>query len=472
MNENSRSILIRNARIVNADRTFPGDILISNGKIQAVDENLEKLDSTTIILDADGQYLLPGGIDPHVHMQLPAGGGIFSADDFESGSIAALAGGTTSFIDFVTPERDQPLWDALQQRRKEAERSVCDYALHMTVTRWRESIPAELKQCLEQAGTSSCKVYLAYKKKIGLDDEELLQVLDSAARLGVLIIAHCEHGPTVTYLQNKFISEGKVEPRYHPLSRPPRVEGEAVRRMILMGEASGCPVYIVHVSTREGVDAIRESVSRGQVVLGETCPQYLLLNEDRYNAADFYKTAPYVLSPPLRSETHSLRIWEGLTDGSLRTIGTDHCPFNTIGQKERGIDDFTKIPNGFAGIEHRMQLLYTYGVLPGKISMEQFVSLTAANIARIFGLYPRKGVIRAGADADLVLWDPAREGVISAATQQHNCDATPYEGMRVKGGPRVVIAAGKVVYEEGELHVSRGSGRYLHRNRSFVFGQR
>lgn len=471
MNEINRSILIRNAQIVNADGSFPGDILIADGVIRAVGDNLERLDGHTTVLDAEGQPVFPGGIDPHVHMQLPVGGGLCSADDFESGSMAAVAGGTTTLLDFVTPERDQPLWDALQQRKREAETAVCDYGLHMTVTRWRESVPAELKQCLEQGGASSCKVYLAYKDNIGLEDEEVLQVLDAASRLGMLITAHCEHGPSVTWLQKKLVREGKVEPRYHPVSRPPRVEGEAVRRMILMGEVTGCPVYIVHVSTREGTDAIREAVSRGQVVLGETCPQYLVLHEDRYNAADFYKSAPFVLSPPLRSAAHSVRLWEGLTDGSLRTLGTDHCPFNTAGDKERGIDDFTRIPNGIAGVEHRLQLLYSAGVLSGKISMEQFAALTSTNAAKIFGLYPRKGVIREGADADLVLWDPSAVQILSAGTHQHNCDASVYEGMQVQGAPRTVISGGRIVCEEGELQVSRGAGRYLSRNRSFVFGR-
>ena len=438
------SILIKNGRIVTASDSFAADILVIEDKIKGIGKDLEAVDSNTEVIDASGLYVLPGGIDAHVHMELPLGDGLFSCDDFESGTRAALAGGTTSIIDFVTPQRGQSLIEAVEERKKLAEKSLCHYRLHMSVTEWNPRVPAEMKQCLEQEGMTSVKVYMAYKESVGLDDGELLQVMETAAGLGLLVMVHCEHGEAVGFLQKKFIREGKTGPRYHPLSRPPEVEGEAVNRALMMAKITCCPIYIVHVSTREAVERIAGARETGRQVFAETCPHYLLLDDSEYKRPGFAGAA-YVMSPPLRPKGHGDALWKAIKNGVIQTAATDHCPFHMKDRKERGRDDFTRIPNGVAGVEHRMVLLYRYGVLENKITLKQFVDITAEQPARIFGLYPQKGTIAVGSDADILLWDPQAEDVISAATHVQHCDTTIYEGFPIKGKPYIVIAGGKQI---------------------------
>lgn len=455
-------LLIKNGHVVTDTNSFDSDILIVDGKIGELGKNLGKVNSHTRIIDATGLYVLPGGIDAHVHMELPVGGGQYSSDDFETGTCAAIAGGTTSIIDFVTPEPEQSLIEALKERKEVAKKSLCDYGLHMSITSWNNGISKEMRTCVEQEGIPSFKVYMAYKETIGLEDEHLIAVMDTAAKLDARVIIHCEHGEIISYLQKKFISEGKTAPKYHPLSRPPEVEKEAAARALMMARYTRCPLYIVHVSTRDAVDEIVKARASGKNVLAETCPHHLLLDETEYSRPGF-EGAAYVMSPPLRSKHHSKRLWKALKNGDIQVAATDHCPFFMKGQKDRGLDDFTKIPNGVAGVENRMALLYTYGVLKKKISLLQWVDICSAAPAKIFGLYPRKGTITKGADADILLWDRHAGSTISARTHFHNCDTNIYEGFKIKGKPYMVITNGAIAYETGRIKLEKGSGRYLYR---------
>ncbi len=458
-----RTLLLKNGQIVTEDRIFIGDILVGDGTIQAVGTNLKKPNSDTRVVDASGLQIFPGGIDPHVHMELPVSDTV-SSDDFESGTRAALAGGTTTIIDFVTPERGQSLLGALEDRMAQARHAVCDFSLHMSVTWWDETVADEMRACVEK-GLPSFKVYLAYKETIGLDDRELIRAMDTAARWNGLIVAHCENGDAVSYLRQKLLSEGKTEPKYHAASRPPEVEREAIVRATTLAQVTGAALYVVHVSTREGAEEIARARQNGLTVFGETCPHYLLLDEQAYNQSP-RQAAVYIMSPPLRPPEHKAALWQALRSGDLDTVSTDHCPFNLSGQKDRDLSDFTRIPNGVAGVEHRLELLYTYGVRSGRISLQRFVALTATNPAKIFGVYPRKGTIAVGSDADLVLWNPEAEDVISAKTHHQHCDSTVYEGIKIKGKPEIVIANGRVMVENGEILAQKGDGRFLPRSSS------
>lgn len=456
------SLLIKNGHVITAGDSFEGDILISEGKIQLLGNHLEVIEPDAQVIDATGLYVLPGGIDAHVHMELPIGGGQFSADDFETGTRAAIAGGTTSIIDFVTPEPGQSLIEALHERKEAAKKSLCDYGLHMSITSWNQNIPEEMRRCVEQEGISSFKVYMAYKETIGLDDKHILAVMDTTAKLKARVAVHCEYGEIIGYLRRELISRGKTAPKFHPVSRPVEAEKEAVIRALMMAWVTNCPLYIVHVSTRGAASVITAARGDGQDVAAETCPQYLVLDEMKYGRPGF-ESAAYVMSPPLRSKADKRYLWRALGRGHFQTVATDHCPFNMKGQKDRGIDDFTDIPNGAAGVEHRMALLYTYGVLKDKISLHQWVALTSTAPAKIFGLYPRKGTLLKGADADILLWNPRAKDVISAKTHLHNCDTNIYEGFKIQGKPYMVIINGKIAYENGTVKLEKGSGNYLYR---------
>jgi len=456
------SLLIRNGHVITAGDSFEGDILVVDGKIRMLGKHLDVFEPDAEVIDASGLYVLPGGIDPHVHMELDVGDGMVSSDDFETGTRAAIAGGTTSIIDFVTPRPGQSLIEALRERKKAAEKSLCDYGLHMSITSWDHRTAAEMRRCVEEEGINSFKVYMAYKETIGLDDADILAVMGTAAELGARVAVHCENGDVVSYLQKKFIAEGKTAPKYHLLSRPPEVELEAVQRALLMAKVTGCPVYIVHLSTTRALMKTIEAAGTDVDVKVETCPHYLELDKGEYNRSGF-EGAAYVMSPPLRSNPDNVFLWQALGDGRVHVVATDHCPFNMKGQKDRGIDDFTRIPNGAAGVENRMALLYTYGVMAEKITLNRWVAVTSTAPARIFGLYPRKGTISQGSDADLLLWDPRAEGTISAGTHHHNCDTSIYEGFKTEGAPYMVIVNGKIAYQNGEFKIEKGAGQYLFR---------
>jgi dihydropyrimidinase len=451
-------LLIRNGVVVNSDAIIEADVAVQDGKILSLDPT-HKPTKNTYIIDAKGLYVFPGGIDPHVHLFLPTPAGN-TGDDFYSGSKAALYGATTSLIDFVTPRKGQNLLEALNERKKEASNSLIDYSFHVSPVDWHPGIEEEIRQVIE-AGVSSFKVYLAYKDTIGIDDSTLHKVMQTAANKGGIVTVHAEDGDEVNRLRNEFAASGQLSPEFHLLSRPNIVEAEAVERVILHSEETGCKVYIVHVSTHESVRLIEKAQKRGVTIYGETCPQYLVLN-DSVVKGSFNETAKYVFSPPLRKKGDNDALWKALKKGVIQTIGTDHCPF-FLEQKAYGKDDFRKIPNGAGGIEHRMSILYTYGVMTGKISLQEFVALTSTNAAKIFGMYPRKGKIAVGSDADIVLWDPKPESVISAQTHRQNSDLNIYEGMNVFGAPRYVISKGRVVLHKNVLNLDNCKAELLNR---------
>jgi dihydropyrimidinase len=453
------SLLIRNGTVVTATSSRIGDIRCLAGRIVELGEALEP--NGEEVLDASGQYVLPGGVDPHVHMELPVAGTV-SSDDFESGTAAGLAGGTTTIVDFVHPARGQDWVEALEDRLAEASKAVADYGLHMAVTWWEPGGAGRMAACLAR-GIPSFKVYLAYKATVGLYDVDLVEVLQAAADLEALVLVHAEHGEMIEHLRSRFAAEGKTAPRYHAETRPSPLEGEATGRAACLAGAVGARLYVVHVTCRESVEAIAEAQRRGWSVFGETCPQYLLLDDSVYAKPDF-EGAAYVIAPPIRPRGHQEALWNAIQAGTLESIGTDHCPFDLVGQKTLGRDDFRLIPGGAPGIQHRLSLLYTHGVLAGRIDVQQFVDLVSTRPARLFGLYPRKGSISIGADADLVVWDPAATSTISAKTHRHRCDRSIYEGFEVIGAPSSVIAGGRVVFRDGDLRVERGAGRFLARS--------
>lgn len=455
----TEKIIIKNGVLVTEHHAQFGDILLADGKIAATgDLRHEAADK---VYDAEGCFVIPGGIDPHVHLALPSAAGP-SSDDFENGTRAALAGGTTTVIDFVTPGRGEKLGTALAARRAEADGKVlADYALHMSIVDWRDSLPEEMAEAA-RLGAPSFKIYLAYKQAFGLDDATFVKVLDAAARGGHLVTAHCEHGDIIDFLREKFVAEGKTAPYWHPRSRPAAVEEEAVRRAIALAGTLEAALYIVHLSTAGGLEAAAAARADGQRLYVETCPQYLLLDDDCYDG-DFKKTAKYVMSPPLRPHEHSHALWEGVAEGIVDVIATDHCPFSIKGQKDLGAADFTKIPNGASGIEERLKLLWAFGVAEGKLTPQQFVALTSTRAARIFGLYPQKGTLEIGADADVTVWDPAAMTKLSAKTQVSKCTESIYEGFELPGVPRFVFSRGRIAVDAGKVVASPGDGHYVAR---------
>jgi len=455
-------LLIKKGEIVTAADRYVADLYCDGGKILAIADELEKRSAKDRVIDAAGQFVFPGFIDPHVHMELPFMGTV-SADDFESGTASGLAGGTTCIIDFVIPARGQSLLEALKQWRERARKAVADYSFHMAVTGWGEKTADEMRAVVREHGITSFKVFMAYKGAIMVDDGELYQVMKQAARLGAVVTVHAENGDAVFELQKHYVAAGKTGPEFHPASRPSMVEGEATARALMMARLHGTTAYIVHMTCRESVEALERAKLSGQKCYGETCPQYLLLDDTVFAKPDF-EGAAYVMSPPIRPGHlgHHDALWNALTHGMLDSVGTDHCPF-TMEQKRMGKDDFTLIPNGAAGIEDRLQLLYTYGVCDGKFDLNRMVALGSTHPASIFGLYPRKGTIAVGSDADLVLYDPTATGTRSVKTHHSRCDRSLFEGFRVKGKPTCVIANGRVQFEDGKLNVERGAGRFITR---------
>lgn len=454
------NLLIQHGTIVTSEKTFRSDILVSEGKISAIGNNLTFPDSTEII-DASGKYIFPGAIDPHVHFDLPTPAGP-SSDNFETGSIAGIYGGTTSFIDFVTPRKKESLISAFESRLKDAENSKTDFGFHMSITSWSKDIAKEMEICVKQYGITSFKCYMAYKGVIGIEEEELFEVMKKAASLQALVTVHCEIGDEIIRLQKMFLSDGENSPEYHALSRPSAVEAESVKHVIALAQKANCLVYIVHTSAKESVEIITNAQQNGQRVYSETCPQYLLLDDSVYKLP-LPESMKYVISPPLRKREDQQALWSGLKNNSIQTIATDHCPFNLKGQKDVGLHNFTRIPNGAGGIEHRLALLYTFGVLKNKFSLNQFVALTSTNAAKIFGLYPQKGEIAVGSDADIIIWDPEKDNIISSGIHHQHCDSNIFEGFKTKGCPEYVIAKGNLVLSKEHCHTEKIKGNYLFR---------
>ena len=454
------SVLIKNGTIVNADQSFSADVLCADGKIQEIGSNISAPSGAEII-DAAGQFVMPGGIDPHTHMQLPFMGTVAS-EDFYTGTAAGLAGGTTMIIDFVIPSPQTSILEAYHQWREWAEKSVADYSFHVAITWWDETVHADMKTLVEKNGVNSFKHFMAYKGAIMAPDEILVNSFNRSLELGAMPTVHAENGEMVAQLQKKIFDMGITGPEGHPLSRPPEVEAEAANRAISIANVYGVPLYIVHVSTKQSLEAITRARNSGQKVFGEVLAGHLLVDESVYLDKNFESAAAHVMSPPFRAKEHQEALWKGLLSGNLQTTATDHCCF-CADQKAAGKDDFRITPNGTAGVENRMEVLWHHGVNTGLFNMNEFVKLTSTNAAQIFNIYPRKGSISVGADADIVVWDPEKTKKISAKTHHQNIDFNIFEGMEVKGCASHTISAAKVVYANGELKVERGAGRYVDR---------
>ena len=454
------SVLIKNGTIVNADQSFKADVLCADGKIQEIGSNISAPSGAEVI-DAAGQFVMPGGIDPHTHMQLPFMGTVAS-EDFYTGTAAGLAGGTTMIIDFVIPSPQTSILEAYHQWREWAEKSVADYSFHVAITWWDETVHADMKTLVEKHGVNSFKHFMAYKGAIMAPDEILVNSFNRSLELGAMPTVHAENGEMVAQLQKKIFDMGITGPEGHPLSRPPEVEAEAANRAISIANVYGVPLYIVHVSTKQSLEAITRARNSGQKVFGEVLAGHLLVDESVYLDKNFESAAAHVMSPPFRAKEHQEALWKGLLSGNLQTTATDHCCF-CADQKAAGKDDFRITPNGTAGVENRMEVLWHHGVNTGLFNMNEFVKLTSTNAAQIFNIYPRKGSISVGADADIVVWDPEKTKKISAKTHHQNIDFNIFEGMEVKGCASHTISAAKVVYANGELKVERGAGRYVDR---------
>jgi dihydropyrimidinase len=458
----NNALVIRGGTVVNADREFKADVLCVDGKIAAVGSNAAaQAPSGAATLDASGQLLLPGGIDPHTHMQLPFMGTV-AADDFYDGTAAALSGGTTSIIDFVIPDPQQPLMEAFRNWRGWAEKAAADYGFHVAVTWWSEGVHADMGTLVKDEGVNSFKHFMAYKNAIMCDDETLVNSFRRALELGAMPTVHAENGELVYLLQQEVVKMGITGPEGHPLSRPPMVEGEAANRAIAIADVIGVPIYVVHVSCIEAAEAIARARARGQRVYGEVLAGHLVIDDSVYRHPDFATAAAYVMSPPFRPKGHQEMLWRGLQSGQLHTTATDHCVF-CAPQKAAGRDSFTKIPNGCGGVEDRMSVIWDAGVNTGRLTPSEFVAITSANCAKLFNIYPRKGCIVEGADADIAVWDPKATKTISKTTQKSKGDFNIFEGRQVRGVASHTVSQGKLVWANGDLRAVRGAGRYVKR---------
>jgi dihydropyrimidinase len=451
------STIIRNGTIVTADLTYRGDVLIEGGKIAAIGTGLKGERE----LDATGCYVMPGGIDPHTHLEMPFMG-TYSSDDFESGTRAALAGGTTMVVDFVLPAPGQGLLDGLQMWHNKSGRANCDYSYHMAITWWGEKVFDDMKAVVAEQGINTFKHFMAYQGALMVNDDELYASFKRCAELGAIPLVHAENGDVVAELSARLLAEGNTGPEAHAYSRPPQVEGEATNRAIMIADMAGVPLYVVHTSCEDSHEAIRRARMQGKRVWGEPLIQHLTLDESEYFNKDWDHAARRVMSPPFRNKQHQDSLWAGLQSGSLSVVATDHCAFTTE-QKRFGVGDFTKIPNGTGGLEDRMPMLWTYGVRTGRITMNEFVAVTSTNIAKILNCYPKKGAVLVGADADLVVWDPKKAKTISAGSQQSAIDYNVFEGKEVIGLPRFTLTRGQIAVNDGKIECQEGHGAFVAR---------
>ena len=454
------TLFIRGGTVVNADRAFVADVVTQDGKIIAVGENLQA-PAGAVVVDAGGQYVMPGGIDPHTHMQLPFMGTV-TMDDFFSGTAAAMAGGTTSIIDFVIPSPQQNLMEAYQTWRGWAEKSASDSGFQVAVTWWDESVKRDMGTLVQQEGVNSFKHFMAYKNAIMCDDETLVNSFKRALELGAMPTVHAENGELVYLLQKQVAEMGITGPEGHPLSRPPMVEGEAANRAIAIADVLNVPIYVVHVSCMEAAEAIARARARGQRVYGEVLAGHLVVDDSVYRHPDFATAAAHVMSPPFRPKVHQEFLWRGLQSGNLHTTATDHCTFCAT-QKAAGKDDFAKIPNGCGGVEERLAVIWSEGVNTGRLTPSEFVAVTSTNAAKLFNIYPQKGSVSVGADADLVVWDPEGTKTLSAKTQHSKGDFNIFEGRTVRGIPSHTVSQGELVFVQGDLRAVQGKGRYIKR---------
>ncbi|MBM3978461.1 MAG: dihydropyrimidinase [Planctomycetes bacterium] len=456
----TQPILLRGGTAVTAESEARADVLVVGETVAAVGLDLP-VPSGAQVVDCSGAYVLPGGIDPHTHMELPFMGTVAS-EDFFSGTSAAAAGGTTTCIDFVIPGVKERVLDAYHMWRGWAQKAAADYSFHVAITWWDESVHADMGRLCREFGVNSFKHFMAYKGSIMCDDEVLVNSFSRAKELGALCTVHAENGELVARLQQQVYDAGFRGPEGHPLSRPPEVEGEAANRAIRIAEVLGVPLYLVHTSCIDSLEAITRARLEGQRVFGEVLAQHLVLDESVYRNPDWNVAAHYVMSPPFRAKEHQAALWRGVQAGMLQTTATDHCCFCTP-QKQMGLEDFRKIPNGTGGIEDRMAILWHHGVATGRLTRSEFVAITSTNAAKIFNLHPKKGTIAVGSDADLVVWDPNKSRTISAKTHHQKIDFNIYEGMQIVGSPSRTYVRGSLAWDGSNLHTRRGFGRYLDR---------
>jgi dihydropyrimidinase len=452
--------LIKDGTVVTATETLNADVLVEDEKVSAIALNLD-VEADTVI-DATNRYVMPGGVDPHTHMDLPFGGS-FCSDDFSTGTRAAAFGGTTTIVDFALQDAGEGLRQGLDRWFEKAQKAQTDYGFHMIVREVNDQVLGEMDELVGE-GVTSFKLFMAYPGVFMLDDASIFRAMQRAAASGALIMMHAENGGPIDILVQQYLAEGKTDPINHGLTRPASMEGEAVHRVFKLAELAGTPAYIVHLSSRDALNALREARGRGLPAFAETCPQYLYLSSDDM-ARPGFEGAKFVCSPPLRPKDHQEELWKGLVQDDLQIVATDHAPFNYKGQKDLGQGNFAKIPNGLPSVEDRFTLLFQ-GVNDGRIGLNRFVELVATAPAKMFGLYPRKGTIAPGSEADIVVFDPYHERVISAETHHMNVDYSCFEGMKVQGLPEIVMQRGKVLVENGEWHGKEGEGRFVARSRT------
>lgn len=456
-----KSVLIREGTVVTATDTFVADIYVTDEKVHSIGRDLKVTADKTI--DAKGCYVFPGGIDAHTHLDLPFMG-TSSSDDFETGTLAALHGGTTSIIDFAFQTQGKSLREGLNAWYERAKgRAVCDYAFHVVVTDFNEKVRSEIQELVEKDGVTSFKTFMAYKGALMIDDRQMIGLMNEAKKHGALVTVHAENGDLADSLIQENRAKGNLAPGFHALSRPEIVESEATGRAIDIAHAGGHPLYVVHMTCEGALNRVREATKRNQKVFVETCVQYLLLDDSLYFQEGF-EGSKYVMSPPLRKKKDQESLWNGIEQGLVHTVATDHCPF-CMDQKKMGEKDFSKIPNGAPGIENRMELMFSEGVLKNRMSLNRFVELNCTAPAKIFGLYPKKGTIAVGSDADLVVFDPKVQHTLSAKTHHMRCDYNAYEGWKVTGKTRTVLLRGTVAIENGKAAIGKGFGKYLPRKK-------
>lgn len=454
------SILIKNGHLVNASEDFKGDIYVEGEQIVEIGENLNR--EADQVIDASGMLVFPGGIDPHVHLDMPFMG-TFSADDYSTGTLAAMHGGTTMVIDFILQTQGKSLHDALDTWKKKSEgKAYGDYSYHMAVTDYNDDTQKEIRQMVEEEGITSFKTFMAYKGALMIDDNQMVGLMTEVKKCGGMVTVHATNGDMIDHLIHKAKKEGNLSPLYHYLTQPEVTEAEASARFGDMAHYTGVPGYIVHMTCEGALNSVRQATKRNQTVLAETCIQYLILDASLYDKG--FESAKWVMSPPLREKKDIESLWAGLDQGLIKVVATDHCPF-TWEQKKMGEDDFSKIPNGHPAIEHRMELLFSEGVKTGRLSLPKYVALASTNAAKLFGMYPKKGCLAIGSDADLVIFDPNKEHVLSAKTHHMNTDYSAYEGMKVTGKTKTVIMRGKVAIDNEEVHIEKGYGQFVFRNK-------
>ena len=454
------SLLIKNGTIVTASDIYNGDIYIEKGKISEIGLQISK--EADEIIDVKGKYVIPGGVDVHTHFNLDVGIAVAN-DDFYTGTLAAACGGTTTVVDHMGfgPKGCNLKHQVDIYHKYADDNAVIDYSFHGVIQHINEDILEEMRNIVEDEGISSFKAYLTYDYKI--DDEDMVKIFKKLQELGGITTVHCENHGAIKYLRDKYIREGLKSSIYHCLSRPEESEGEAINRMINIAKiAENSPLYIVHLSTKLGLDYIKMARERGQKIYAETCPQYLILDKSRYEL-DNNEGLKYIMSPPLRERYNCEELWKGINEGYIQTIATDHCPFSFSKDKQLGKDDFTKCPNGAPGVEERIPLIFSEGVMKGKISINKFVEVCSTNPAKIFGLYPKKGTIQVGSDGDLVVIDPNKEVTLTKDKLHSNVDYTAYEGIKVKGYPIITISNGEVIYNEEKFKGEKGRGRFIKR---------